>query len=367
MTERPTPEHAAPDGAVPERAVPDGAVPGGAVPERAVPERAVPDGAAPDGAAPEYDVLVVGGGPAGLSAAVWAARYRRRVLVVDAGEQRNLVAEAAHGYLGLDGAPPAELLQRAYLDVARYPEISVRRGRVIEAGCSDGGFAVTLEDGTTATTARVVLACGTRDEHPDIEGFTEHFGADVHTCPSCDAYEAQGRDVAVIGHGAHIGAFATGLFDWARSITIVTNGLPFEGDDDQREVLDELGIALVEDDVVGISGGRGSMRGLRLRSGTELACQVAFFSLAVRQRTELAEMLGCRIRPDGAVEVDDCGATSVPGVHAAGDLLAQPHLVLVAAASGAVAGVAAAQSLRGEHGSARSPEPAPDPAVAAPH
>jgi thioredoxin reductase len=320
----------------------------------------------PSTSLPDHDVAVIGGGPAGLSAAVWAARHRRRVVLVDAGEQRNRATEESHGYLGFDRAAPGELLGRAHAQLGRYPEISVRQGRARGIVHAHERFEVTLDDGSVLTAARVVLTTGTVDEYPDIEGFAEHFGADVYTCPSCDGYEAQGRDAVVIGWGPHIGPFAAGLYDWARSVTIVTTGAEFDGTDEQRDALASLGITIVDDEVVGIVGTRGAMRSLLMRDGSEVPCGIAFFSLASHPRTELAVSLGCRLAEDGTIAIDERGETSVPGVYAAGDAVAELHLVQVAAASGAVAGVFAAHSLRGEQGSWASPRPAPDPdAVAA--
>jgi thioredoxin reductase len=321
-------------------------------------------------ALPDVDVAVIGGGPAGLAAAIWAARHRRTVLLVDAGEQRNRATVETHGYLGFDRAAPGTLLAEAEADLANYSGIAVERSRVVSAATErvDGveRFRVELDDGCATSAARVVLATGTVDEYPPIADFHEHFGADVFTCPSCDAYEARDRDAVVIGGGQHIAPFALGLYDWASSVTVVTAGLDLELTDDQRATLHEYGIRVIDDDVTTIVGPRGSMRSLRLASGEEIPAGSAFFSLATHPRTDLATMLGCALADDGTIRVDEHGETSVAGVYAAGDVTAGINLVQVAAGGGAVAGVSAAMSLRGELGARSSPVPAPDPAEATP-
>lgn len=317
--------------------------------------------------ADDHDVVVVGGGPAGLAAATWSARYRRRVLVLDSGEQRNRWVDRSHGYLGSDELRPLDLLERARADLDAYPEAAVRQGvRAVSAKRVDDRFVVGLDDGTEVGGLRLVLATGVEDAFPEVDRFFEHYGADVFHCSACDGYEAQGRDVVAIGWSEHIAGFALGLLDWARSLVVLTDGRRFEGDDRHRDVLQRHGVALVEDDAVCFEGTRGDLRAVLLRSGRELACQLAFFSIAHLQRNELARQLGCEVTDEGCVVVDGENRTSVEGVYAAGDLTPGMQLVQVAAAKGAVAGVSAAQSIRGGAGAPRSAAPAPDPEVELP-
>ncbi|MCW2544091.1 MAG: NAD(P)/FAD-dependent oxidoreductase [Frankiales bacterium] len=311
----------------------------------------------------EVDVVVVGGGPAGLSAALWVARYRRSVVVLDSQEYRSAATEHSHGYLGRDPQSPAELLARGREELLVYPTAAIAHERVdaIEVG-PDELFTV-----GSYRAHRVVLATGVRDElPPDLEGFDEHYGASVFHCAACDGYEARDRDVVVLGWAEHLVGFATTLLNWARSVTVVTAGHSFEGDAFLRERLRDLGIELVEDKAVALQGRRGDLRCLTLGSGRELPASLVFFSIAHHPRTELAVSLGCELDEDGYVDVTECGLTSVPGVYAAGDLVPGLQLVQVAAASGVVAGVAAAQDFHGERGAPTSPEPAPDPELGTP-
>lgn len=311
---------------------------------------------------PALDAVVVGGGPAGLAAGTWLARYRRRVVVLDSEEQRNRWVEESHGYLGRDRVRPANLLDDARADLAAYPSAELRRGvRAVDARRDGACLVVALEDGEELRAARLVLATGVADAFPEVEGFFTHYGADVFHCPTCDGFETEGLDVVALGWDAHVAGFALGLLDWARSVTVVTAGHRFGGDEREREALAANGVGLVEESAVALVGSRGAMRGVVLGSGRELACQRAFFSIAHHPRTDLADLLGCERDDEGYVRVDGENRTTVDGVYAAGDLTAGMQMVQVAAAKGAVAGVAAALSLQGEVGATTSPEPAPAP------
>ena len=307
-----------------------------------------------------YDVVVVGGGPAGLSAATWAARYRRSVLVVDSREYRNRWVDEAHGYLGSDPGNPMALLERARTELARYPEITFCAGTATSAARDRQGRFVVTVDGEEHTGLRVILATGVVDDFPEVDGFFEHYGRSVFHCATCDGYEAQGRLVVILGWGEHVVSFAVGLLDWARNLTVVTEGRRLEADDRHRDLLARHGIGLVEDDAVELLGRRGDLRGVRLAGGAVLDADLVFFSIAHRPRLDLAEQLGCDIDGDSCLSVDRDGLTSVEGCYAAGDITPGFQLAAVAVGEGAAAGVACACSLRGDRGAPGSPEPAPD-------
>jgi thioredoxin reductase len=309
----------------------------------------------------EVDAVVVGGGPAGLAAASWLGRYRRSVVVLDSEQHRSRTVQRSHGYLGRDPQTPLELIERGREEVLAYPTAQVRVGvRVERVARRDDGL---FEVGDDLLCHRLVLACGVRDELPEVEGMDVHYGASVFHCPACDGYEARDRDVVALGWDPHLVGFASTLLNWARSITVVTNGVRFQGDDSCRTVLAENGTDLVEEDAVRFLGERGALEGLELQSGRVLPTSLVFFSIAHHPRTDLAVALGCAIDDEGYVEVDGEGGTSVDGVYAAGDLVPGLQLVQCAAATGAVAGVGAAQSFFGKQGAPTSPAPAPDPTV----
>jgi thioredoxin reductase len=311
----------------------------------------------------EVDAVVVGGGPAGLAAASWIARYRRSVVVVDSQDYRSGMVERSHGYLGRDPQTPVELLARGREEVLAYPTAQVRTGRVTSIGRSgDGLFDVVLEDGALLV-HRVVLATGVVDDVPEVDGFDEHYGASVFHCPACDGYEARDRDVVALGWDPHLVGFSATLKNWARSVTVVTNGRRFRGDEACRVQMVENEVDLVEEDALAFEGSRGALEGVRLQSGRVLPASLVFFSLAHHPRVDLATSLGCALDDEGYVAVDGEGMTSVEGVYAAGDCVPGLQLVQVAAGQGAIAGVACAQSFFGQRGAPTSPLPAPEPTV----
>lgn len=304
--------------------------------------------------------MVVGGGPAGLSAATWAARYRRSVLVVDSGQYRNRWAKKSHGFLGADPGDPMALLEQARADLARYPEVTFRSGEATAARReADGRFVVTV-DGDDHAGLRLILATGVVDQFPEVHGFFDHYGTSVFHCATCDGYEAQGRSVVILGWGEQVVAFAVSLLDWADRLTVVTEGRPLEGDDRHRDVLARHDIGLVEDDAVELVGEPGALRGVRLAGGEVLDADLVFFSIAHRPRLELAHQLDCETDESDCLCVDRDGRTSVDGCYAAGDITPGFQLVPVAVGKGAAAGVACAISLQGESGAPSSPPPAPD-------
>ena len=304
----------------------------------------------------EVDVVVVGGGPSGLSAASWLGRYRRSVVLLDSQEYRSGRVERSHGYLGRDPQKPTELLERGREEVLQYPTVSVRQRRASSlVRREDGLFEV--DDDLLAH--RLVLACGVKDVFPEVEGFDEHYGASVFHCPSCDGYEARDKHVIALGWDPHLVGFAETLKNWAASVTVVTNGISFRGDDSCRTELAHQEIDLLERNALRFLGSRGDLKGIELEGGEVLEASMVLFSLAHLPRVDLARSLGCELDDDGYIAVNSKGLTSVPGVYAAGDVTPGLQLVSVAAASGVVAGVACAHSFFGEKGAPTSPEPAP--------
>ena len=307
-----------------------------------------------------FDAIVCGGGPAGLAAALWLGRYRRKTLLLDSGEQRNLSTGSAHGYLGLDTTSPAYILSAARRDLDRYTTVEYSSQTALTLDRSGENFIVGLEE-TEHTARRVVLATGVKDALPDIPGFSDYYGRTIFHCSCCDGYEASEQRVAAIGWASHAAGFALDLLEWGADVTLLTNGHRFEGGAASEGALRKHEIEIIEEPVVSIQGTGDRMAGLELESGRILAADRAFFSIAHEPRSELAASIGCAIDGAGYIEVDDHGQTNVEGIYAVGDVTPGEQLIQTAAAEGAVAGIACAMSLRGEYTSLEVPDPGPDP------
>lgn len=292
----------------------------------------------------DVDVVIVGGGPAGLQAALTLGRMRRSVVLVDSGEYRNAPASHMHNLATHDGRAPAEYRALARADIAAYDTVTLRDGRVADARREDDGIAVTLDDGDVVAARRLLLATGLRDTVPDVPGIAERFGTTVAHCPFCHGYELRGERVGVLGvAAAHVLDLMAPI---AGSRTLLTRGEPLE--QQQRDRLERGGVTIVEQEVVGVSGDDVAI--VRLADGGTVELDSMFVTLQ-SEPSPLGARLGLTTLPSGCIEVDAMGRTSDPLVLAAGDgahTAAMPMpmaSVLVAAAAGQIAASSAVASL----------------------
>lgn len=295
-----------------------------------------------------YEVIVVGGGAAGLSAALVLGRQRRDVVVVDGGQPRNAPAAEMHMYLGRDGGSPADLLTDGRAELSKYPTVRVRVGQASAATGSAGAFSVTLDDGTVLGGARLLLATGQTDVPVDVPGVAERWGSGVFHCPFCHGYETNGKVLAVVGNGWD-GMLAAYVADrYSCDVVLCTHG-PAELPEFVAAVLAARGVTVVETPIAALEGELDAFT-LRFADGSTLAREAIYHRAPTRANTELAGQLGCALLADGCVRVDEYGHTSVEGVFAAGDaahLEAIPEPVTLVAPA-AAAGVQAAVWLEQE-------------------
>jgi thioredoxin reductase len=280
-----------------------------------------------------HDAIIVGGGPAGLSAALLLGRARRRVLLVDAGEGRNARAHAIHGFLTRDGTPPAEFRRMAQEELRRYPSVELRQGEVEAARRNGDGFAVTLA-GQATESRSLLLATGLADDLPNWPGLDEAYGTDVWRCPYCDGFERQNEPLAVHGAGHDAVRLAVEVRNWTGDLVACTEG-PVSRADRQR--LAALNIGLREGHVTALRVEEGRLRALRFADGSELERAGVFLAVAQRPRSALAESLGCKLTAAGQVRADRHGGTDIPGLFIAGDASPGLQLAVVAAAQGSIA------------------------------
>ena len=291
-----------------------------------------------------YDCIVIGAGPAGLSASLFLARYLHRTLTFHHNSPRNEYAHGVHGFLGHDGIHPNELLARGRDEVASYG------GLIVEA-CINAVEKVAPElfrvfagpqgSGSQVFEARrLLLATGLRDLTPDCPGFREFYGLSVHHCPDCDGYEVKDKRVAILAYGDKAAGFTKNLLTWTSHITLLTDNHELASGD--RATLAELDVAVRTEAIASLDGDKstGQLQRVLFKEGEPLECDALFFNLGTELATNFHETLGCRLDPEcGLVWVDETQQTSVKGVYAAGDITPNSQLAVVAAAEGAMAAI----------------------------
>lgn len=295
---------------------------------------------------PLLDVIVAGGGAAGLSAALVLGRARRRTLVVDDGHPRNAPSPAAHSVFSRDGTPPAELLETARAQLAPYDSVVFRRGRIVTAAGEPGGASVVLADGSVHRSRQLLLSTGVRDELPSIEGLAGLWGRGVLHCPYCHGWEVRDAPLAVHASGATAMQLVSLILQWSRDVVLCTGG-PAGLAAEERDALGRHGVRIIETPVIRLEGS-GTLERIVFADGSSLNRAALFLRPAQRPTGDLFRQLGCELTEAGFISIGADHRTSVPGIYAAGDVTTPFQQVIVAAASGAEAAIAMNRALADE-------------------
>jgi thioredoxin reductase len=287
-----------------------------------------------------YDVVIVGAGPAGLSAALVLGRCRRSVVVCDNGHPRNEASQAMHGYLTRDGIPPLDFLRLARQELVRYSTVAIRDVTVATARCgSNSRFETTLENGEVLESRKLLIATGVRDNLPDVEGVDELYGRSVFHCPYCDGWEVRDQPLAVYGRGERGYGLSLELTAWSRDILLCTDG-PSELEQPEIDRLARNGVALREELVTRLEGRQGVLERVIFADGPPAERRALFFTTGQHQQSPLAIHLGCEFNEKGTVRTGRYETTHLPGLFVAGDASRAVQWVVVAAAEGAEAAFA---------------------------
>lgn len=291
-----------------------------------------------------YDCIIIGAGPAGLTCAIFMARYRRSTLIIDSGTPRNFASQGVHGFLGHHGIRPAELLAKGKKEaIEAGAEICECTAERFEK-CGDY-FEVKTSTGTFKG-RRIVLAYGVRDTRPDIPEFDDYNGSSIYHCPDCDGFEISDKRVGVIGTGKRVAAMTLRLSQWTDQLTVLTNGEEPEIGPEEMSKLEAESVKVIRQKITKLNGSNGILRAIEFEDHQTLELDAMYFTLGVTRSCNIAELSGCEVYAESPnIVVDEYKQTSIEGVYAIGDLVAGSQLVVTSAADGAIAAIAINKSL----------------------
>ncbi|MBW4839802.1 MAG: NAD(P)/FAD-dependent oxidoreductase [Paenibacillaceae bacterium] len=286
-----------------------------------------------------FDAVIIGGGPAGLNAALMLGRARKKAVVIDEGKPRNRVTREAHGFLTRDGIPPGELRRVAKEQIVRYPSISFVEEAVQSVSGTDCHFQITTTQGLTFHSKKLLFAIGMKDQPLHIPGLPEVYGKSAFVCPYCDGWELRDEPLVIITRGAEAMHFIPLISGWTDRFTLCTNG-PDGLTEADREDLRRHGVPFYDAKIRSIESEDGIVRQVILEDGTAIPCRGIFFRPDLIIGSPLPQTLGCQVTETGTINVDEFGRTTVPGVYSAGDAVTMRHQAIAAASSGAMAAAA---------------------------
>jgi thioredoxin reductase len=292
----------------------------------------------------DSDVIIVGAGPAGMSAALVLARACRTVIMFDHGHPRNAATRHMHGFLSREGIDPAEFRRIAREDLKKYDTVRLEHAEVTECRCIENGFEVMLTDRRTFRSRKLLIATGVADNVPNVPGLRELYGQSIFHCPFCDGWELRGQPIAIYGRGRRGHGLSMEMLGWTRDLVLCTDG-PADLDDEHRVELGRNGIQVREDRIARLDGTDGRLERVVFETGEPLPRRALFFTTGQHEASPLARAMGCEFNEKGTVKTGRHETTNVPGVFVAGDASRDVQWVIVAAAEGAEAAFAITQDL----------------------
>jgi thioredoxin reductase len=285
-----------------------------------------------------YDCIIIGGGPAGLNAAVILGRCRRKVLLFDTETHRNRQSHGMHNYLTRDDIKPSEFLSISHKELQKYSVQKLNKRIIGASRNKDGIFEVKDENRTLYHAKKLLVATGLFDNVPDIEGFKECYGKSVFHCPYCDGWEVRDRKLAVYARNKEGWELALALKGWSDDVSLYTDGR-YKVKPSQKEALDANDIPVISLQIARLEENNGQVKKIIFSNGEEKECDAIFFVNGYTQQCNLAEAFGCEVSKKGVIVTNSKQQTNIAGLYVAGDASKDMHFVVVAAAEGAKAGV----------------------------
>lgn len=284
------------------------------------------------------DAIIVGGGPAGLSAALILGRSRKNIIVIDEELPRNRVTQESHGFLTRDGVTPAQFRQIAREQISAYPSVQFVKDTVISASGSDGHFEIVTAQGHTYTGKKILFAVGMKDRPLAISGLQEVYGKSAFVCPYCDGWELRDQTLALIVNSTTALHLAKTISGWSKQFTIFMQGAEELTIEEQAELAQHQ-IPIIYSPIQHIHSIEGMVQKIECEDGTLIACTGIFFTPELIAGSDVPQMLGCESADTGMMIVDEFGKTNIPGVYSAGDSASRKYQVVAAASLGSMAGV----------------------------
>ncbi|MCW3103626.1 MAG: NAD(P)/FAD-dependent oxidoreductase [Bacteroidetes bacterium] len=285
-----------------------------------------------------YDIIIIGGSYAGLSAALALGRASRQVLVIDSGNPCNKYVKRAHNFLTWDGISPNEIRNKAKEQIRKYSNITFLDGVANDVSAIEGGFEISTEKGERFSAKKLLFATGIQDLLPEIPGISECWGTSILHCPYCHGYEVKGKKTAVLANGIQAYDLCKVLTQWTNEIHLLTNG-EASLTEDQINKLKRHNVRITETEIAAVKHEHGQTEAVHFKDGSTLDIPVMYAKPGFRQQCTLPEKLGCRMTEEGYIEVNECKKTSVHGIYAAGDNSSQSRIISMSVAAGSVAGM----------------------------
>jgi len=288
------------------------------------------------------DCAIIGGGPAGLNAALVLGRAKRKVILFDHNKPRNAVTQESHGFITRDGVSPSEFRDFAHQDISKYPSVQVEKVKIVEVKKESSSiFRLTTQEGKTFLSRKVMLATGLKESLPNVKGIREYYGKSLFSCPYCDGWELRDQPLVLIAENSNASHLAKTIYQWSNDLVLCSNGQPILSADDEQ-LLKSKGVIIKKERIEKLSGANGKLEKVFFEDGTDMDRVGGFVTTELEQPNNFAHTLGCEMNKNNGIIVDGLGRTNIEGVYAAGDMtFSGPAQLIIAAGQGvrAAAGI----------------------------